>query len=261
MAGELYLGGFGLARGYLNRPELTAERFVPDPFSGVPGARLYRTGDLVRYQQDGRLEYLGRLDHQLKLRGFRIELGEIETVLRENSAVRDAVVVAHKTETGDKQLVAYVVVNDPLATKELRDQLKQKLPHYMIPAAFVALDKLPLSPNGKIDRHALPAPGALTQDVETDFVAPRNQIEEIIAGIWVSVLGLEQAGIHNNFFHLGGHSLLATQVIARINEAFQIDLPLSCLFESPTVAVLAERVSAATRESGMHHAQPIVPDR
>jgi amino acid adenylation domain-containing protein/FkbM family methyltransferase len=257
-AGELYLGGFGLARGYLNRPELTAERFVPDPFSGVPGARLYRTGDLARYQQDGRLEYLGRLDHQLKLRGFRIELGEIETVLRENSAVRDAVVVAHETATGDKQLVAYVVANGSLATEALRAHLKQKLPHYMIPAAFVALDKLPLSPNGKIDRQALPAPGALTQDVETDFVAPRNQIEEIIAGIWASVLGLEQAGVHNNFFHLGGHSLLATQVIARINETFQVDLPLSYLFESPTVAVLAERVTAATQESGMHHAPPIV---
>jgi amino acid adenylation domain-containing protein/FkbM family methyltransferase len=256
VAGELYLGGSGLARGYLNRPELTAERFVPDPFSGVPGARLYRTGDLARYRQDGRLEYLGRLDHQLKLRGFRIELGEIETVLRENSAVRDVVVVARETETGDKQLVAYVVVDRSVTTNELRAHLKQKLPHYMIPAAFVVLDKLPLSPNGKIDRHALPAPEALTQDAET--VAPRNQTEEIIAGIWASVLGLEQVGIHNNFFHLGGHSLLATQVIARINEAFQVDLPLSYLFESPTVAVLAERVIAASRESGLHDAQPIV---
>ncbi len=252
VAGELCLGGLGLARGYLNRPELTAERFFPDPFSGRSGARLYRTGDLARYQQDGRLEYLGRLDHQLKLRGFRIELGEIETVLREHGAVRDAVVVARETETGEKQLMAYVVAN--LTTKELRDWLKQKLPHYMIPAAFVALDKLPLSPNGKIDRHALPAPGALTQDVETDFIAPRNQIEEIIAGIWASVLGLEQVGIHQNFFDLGGHSLLATQVIARINEALRVDLPLSYLFESPTVAALAERI---TPESSAHYAQPI----
>lgn len=258
VAGELYLGGFGLARGYLNRPELTAERFVPDPFSGVPGARLYRTGDLARYQQDGRLEYLGRLDHQLKLRGFRIELGEIETVLRENSEVRDAVVVAHETETGDKQLVAYVVATAALATKTLRAHLEQKLPHYMIPAAFVALDKLPLSPNGKIDRHALPAPGALAQAVETDFVAPRNQIEEIVAGIWASVLSVEQVGIHSNFFDLGGHSLLATQVIARINEAFHVDLPLSYLFESPTVAVLGERVNAAIGESDRHNPQPIV---
>ncbi len=258
VAGELYLGGFGLARGYLNRPELTAERFVPDPFSGVDGARLYRTGDLARYQQDGSLEYLGRLDHQLKLRGFRIELGEIETVLREDSAVRDAVVVARETETGDKQLVAYVVADRLLATTELRDHLKQKLPHYMIPAAFVMLDKLPLSPNGKIDRQALPAPEALTPEVESDFVAPRNQIEETIAGIWASVLGLEQVGVQNNFFYLGGHSLLATQVIARINEAFRIDLPLSYLFETPTVAVLAERVNAATEKSGVHNAQPIV---
>ena len=251
VVGELYLGGDGLARGYLNVPELTADCFIPDPFSTEPGARLYRTGDLARYLPDGRLEFLGRRDHQVKLRGFRIELGEIETVLKESGAVQDAVVIARETETGDKQLVAYVVGE---VTNQLRDHLKQKLPHYMIPSAFVALDKLPLSPNGKLDRRALPAPEASTLNVETDFVAPRDQREEMIAGIWASVLGVEQVGIHDNFFELGGHSLLATQVIARVNEAFHVDLPLRSIFESPHVAALAERV---THESGAHYAQPI----
>jgi amino acid adenylation domain-containing protein/FkbM family methyltransferase len=245
VVGELYLGGFGLARGYLNAPELTAERFIPDPFSTDPGARLYRTGDLARYRPDGRLEFLGRRDHQVKLRGFRIELGEIEAVLKESGKVQDAVVVALK----DMRLVAYVTGCDN--SKELRDLLKQKLPPYMVPAVFVVLDKLPLSPNGKIDRRALPAPEAST--VETDFVAPRDQREEMIAGIWASVLKIEQVGIHDNFFDLGGHSLLATQVIARINEAFHVDLPLRSIFECLYVAALAERI----HDTGAHYAQPI----
>ncbi|HET6974042.1 MAG TPA: amino acid adenylation domain-containing protein [Pyrinomonadaceae bacterium] len=252
VVGELCLGGHGLARGYLNVPELTAERFIPDPFSTEPGARLYRTGDLARWLPDGQLEFLGRRDHQLKLRGFRIELGEIEAVLKESRTVEDAVVIAREDTVNDVRLVAYVVGCDN--TTELRDHLKQKLPHYMIPSAFVVLDKLPLSPNGKIDRRALPAPEALTPDVENDFVAPRDQREEMIAGIWAAVLNVEQVGIHQNFFDLGGHSLLATQVIARLNEAFHVDLPLRSLFESPTVAALAERV---IHSSGAHYAQPI----
>jgi len=251
VVGELYLGGYGLARGYLNVPELTAERFIPDPFSTEPGGRLYRTGDLARWLPDGRLEFLGRRDHQVKLRGFRIELGEIEAVLKESGTMQDAVVIAREDTVGDVRLVAYVT--GPSSSNELREHLKQKLPHYMVPAAFVALDKLPLSPNGKIDRRLLPAPEALTHDVETDFVAPRDQREEMIAGIWAAVLSVEQVGIHDNFFDLGGHSLLATQVIARINEAFYVDLPLSYLFESPTVAALAGRI----QESGTHEAQPI----
>jgi amino acid adenylation domain-containing protein/FkbM family methyltransferase len=250
VVGELYVGGHGLARGYLNVPDLTAERFIPDPFSTEPGGRLYRTGDLARRLPDGHLEFLGRRDHQLKLRGFRIELGEIEAVLKESGMLQDAVVIAREDAVGDVRLVAYVVGCDN--TTPLRDHLKQKLPHYMIPAAFVVLDKLPLSPNGKIDRRALPAPEA--PYVENDFVAPRDQREEMIAGIWAAVLNVDHVGIHQNFFDLGGHSLLATQVIARLNEAFHVDLPLRSLFESPTVAALAERV---THSSGAHYAQPI----
>jgi amino acid adenylation domain-containing protein len=248
--GELFIGGWGVARGYLNQPELTAERFVPDPFAREPGARLYRTGDLARRRVDGRVECLGRADHQLKLRGFRIEPGEIEAVLREHPGVSDCVVVAHE-EGADKRLVAYVAVRDeaPPSAAELRGLLQRRLPAYMMPSAFVRLAALPRTPNGKVDRRALPAPGPASAETEGGDVPPRSPIEEAVAGIWRDVLGREGIGAHASFFDLGGHSLTGTQVLARIQAAFGVQIPLRRLFESSTVAGLAEAVEAA-RQAG-----------
>lgn len=266
--GELYIGGDCLARGYLNRPELTAERFVPHPFGARPGARLYRTGDLARYLPNGDIEFLGRIDNQVKIRGFRIEPGEIESVLAQHPSLRETVVVPRedapedpysasnrKSKTWanpgrsienlkfDKRLVAYVVCgHEPARISGLRDFLVKKLPDYMIPSAFVFLDALPLTPSGKLDRKALPAPDDSRPDLDNRFVAPRTPAERSIAKIWAEVLKLEKVGIHDNFFYLGGHSLLATQVISRLRDAFRIHLPLRSLFESPTVAGLAERL-------------------
>jgi len=244
VSGELYIGGIGLARGYLNRPELTGTRFIPHPFATTPGARLYRTGDLVRYCADGRLEFLGRIDHQVKVRGFRIELGEIETALGEHPMVRDVVVVVREDTPADKRLVAYVVLNEECAAPadELRRAIKQKLPNFMIPSAFVVLESMPLTPNGKVDRKALPAPDQTRPDIERAFVAPRTPIEEMIAAIWCQVLRLERVGVHDNFFSLGGHSLLATKVAHRVRDTFNINLPLRLFFETPTVADLAAYV-------------------
>ncbi|HEY9853556.1 MAG TPA: amino acid adenylation domain-containing protein [Leptolyngbyaceae cyanobacterium] len=234
--GELYIGGAGLARGYLNRPELTAEKFIPDPFSEKPGNRLYKTGDLARYLPDGNIEFLGRIDHQIKLRGFRIELGEIEAVLTQHPEVKQAVVLCREDEPNDKRLVAYVVLHSHFShseiTNELRHFLQNHLPEYMIPAAFITLDSLPLTPNGKVDRQALPAPKKLQLQ---NFVAPRTPAEEVVAEIWQEVLKCDRVGVNHNFFELGGHSLLATQVISRLRQVFQIDLPLRSLFEAPTV--------------------------
>jgi len=242
--GELYIGGAGLARGYLNRPELTAEKFIPHPFNTEPGVRLYRTGDRARYLPDGNIEFLGRLDHQVKLRGFRIELGEIESVLQQHPAIRDTVVVLREDTPGDKRLIAYLVSTHSqlLTVSELRSFLQSKLPDYMIPAAFVFLDTLLLTPNGKIDRKALPLPDPTRPKLELAFVAPRTPEEETIAEVWREVLGLEDVGIHDNFFELGGHSLKATQVMARLRTALQIELPLRTLFETPTVAGLAANI-------------------
>ena len=239
--GELHVGGAGLAREYLNRPELTAEKFIPNPFSKEPGERLYKTGDHARYLPDGNIEFLGRVDHQVKIRGFRIELGEIEAVLALHPSVLETVVIAREDHLGDKQLVAYVVLNEKSAVTnhELRNFLSQKLPDYMVPASFVMLDSLPLTPNGKIDRRALPAPDSERPGAEDSYVAPRNSIEKVLAGIWCEILGLKEVGIHDNFFELGGHSLLATQVMSRLRNAFQIEIPLRCLFETPTVSGLA----------------------
>jgi acyl-coenzyme A synthetase/AMP-(fatty) acid ligase/acyl carrier protein len=242
--GELHIGGEGLARGYLNRPELTAERFIPDPYSGESGSRLYRSGDLTRYLPDGNIEFLGRIDHQVKIRGFRIELGEIETVLDQHPAVRDAVVSAREGTPGDEQLVAYVVPGSQprgLLT-ELRGYLQKKLPEYMVPSAFVVLEALPLTPNGKVDRKALPAPDPSGFRAENSYAEPRTPVEEQLVEIWEEVLGLERVGIHDNFFELGGHSLLATRVVSRVRKVFQVELPLLSLFEEPTVAGLAERI-------------------
>jgi amino acid adenylation domain-containing protein len=242
--GELYIGGHGVARGYLNRPELTAERFIVDPFRDEPQARLYKTGDLARYRPDGTLEFLGRLDQQVKLRGFRIELGEIEAVLTQHTAVRESVVLAREDAPGARGLVAYIVPRQapPPTTRELRSFLQAKLPNYMVPSTFVMLAALPLTPNGKVDRRALPVPDQERPLLEEAFVAPRTPVEEALAGIWADVLGLTQVGIHDHFLELGGHSLLATQVIARLREAFQVELPLRSLFEAPTVADQAEYI-------------------
>ncbi|MGH7829948.1 MAG: non-ribosomal peptide synthetase, partial [Candidatus Binatia bacterium] len=314
--GDLYIGGDGLARGYLNRPDLTREKFIPHPFSDDPGARLYKTGDLARYLPDGNIEFLGRLDHQVKLRGFRIELGEIETALAQHPAVRETVVLAREEfdnpqstvpkttadrrpmtaeerrktddrrpmtednatasfsspstvgglrssspersavgglpssfpqsairnpQSSEKRLVAYVVLNPELSpsVSELRSFLKEKLPEYMVPSAFVMLAALPLTPNGKVDRKSLPAPDRSRPEQENPFVAPSTPEETTIADIWAKVLKVDRVGAHDNFFDLGGHSLLATQVVSRIRQALDVDLPLRALFENPTVEQLA----------------------
>lgn len=242
--GELCVGGVGLARGYLRRPALTAEKFIPDPFSGKRGSRLYRTGDLVRYQPDGNLEFLGRIDFQVKLRGFRIELGEIEAVLTSYANVRDAAVIVREDTPGDQRLVAYYVSENGAAISgtDLRRYLKQQLPEYMIPSIFVSLESMPLTPSGKVDRKALPRPEISREKLAGAYVAPRNETEEKLAQIAARLLNLEKVGVEDNFFELGGHSLLATRFISQIREAFQVELPLRDLFEAPTVAGLAERI-------------------
>jgi amino acid adenylation domain-containing protein len=275
--GELYAGGDGLARGYLHRPALTAARFVPDPFSGKAGARLYRTGDRVRYLPDGNIEYLGRLDHQVKLRGMRVELGEIESVLLRHPAVRQVVVMAREDVPGatprpparggptipdgspgdanvrsivepplagglgEIRLIAYIVSREeqPATPDELRSHALQYLPDYMLPSAFVMLAALPLTPNGKVDRQALPVPAQNRPALPTPFVAPRSPLEESIAAIWSELLEVAQVGIHDNFFALGGHSLLATQVIARLRAIFGVEVPLQGFLDAPTVDRLA----------------------
>ena len=249
LIGELYIGGIGLGRGYLNQPALTAERFVPDPFASKPGGRLYRTGDLVRYLADGNLEFHGRRDKQVKLRGVRIELAEIEAAIKSLNGVHAAAVVMRAAQTGEDHLVAYVVADDgaELGTGALRQQVAQLLPRAMVPTAWVQLAELPLLPNGKINRDALPAPESLFES-EADYVAPSNVTEELIAGIWAEVLNVERVSVHDDFFAVGGHSLLATQVIARIFDVFHVDLGLRSLFETPTVTGLAYSVNAAMRE-------------
>jgi acyl-coenzyme A synthetase/AMP-(fatty) acid ligase/acyl carrier protein len=241
--GELFIGGVGLARGYRNLPELTAEKFIANPFSDGRGDRLYKTGDLARYLPDGNIEFLGRIDHQVKLRGFRIELEEIEMVLSKIPGIREAVVIVRE-EDADKRLIAYTVPDrDSVPTiGELRNLLKAKLPDYMIPSAFVFLDALPLTSNGKLDRSALPALDRHNSNLQETFIAPRTSAEKTIAEIWVQTLKQEPVGIHDNFFDLGGHSLLATRLISRIRQAFEIELPLRTLFENPTVAGLAAQV-------------------
>jgi amino acid adenylation domain-containing protein len=232
--GELLIGGAGVARGYLGRPAMTAERFVPDPFSVERGARLYRTGDRARWRTDGTLEFLGRLDGQVKIRGFRIEPGEIEAVLRGHESVTDCVVVV-RADAGEQRLVAYVVGEAP--ADELRTHLRRSLPEYMVPAAFVVLEALPLTPNGKLDRRALPAPELAS--AEDRYVAPRTSAEEGMAEIWAEVLKVERVGVHDNFFELGGHSLLATRVVSRVRERLGVELPLRAVFEHRTLEELA----------------------
>ncbi len=269
VAGELHVGGLGLSRGYLNRPALTAEKFIPDPFSEEPGQRLYKTGDLARYLPDGNIEFLGRIDNQVKIRGFRVEMGEIESVLREHPYVNDAVVVARGDGSGDpstslrtgKQLIAYLVAQGEkeLIVSELRGFLKEKLPEYMVPSYFVTLDELPLTPSGKVDRRALPEPDKTRPELGREFVAPRTPTEQILADIWSQVLGIEKVGVYDNFFELGGHSLLATQVVSRTRDAFKVELPLRNLIEEPTVARLAETIDEAGKRGEGLKALPIIP--
>ena len=251
VAGELYTGGDGLARGYLHQPELTAERFIPHPFSTEPGARLYRTGDVARYRADGAIEFLGRADEQVKIRGFRIEPGEIEAVLAEHDEVRQAVVLARAERGGsEKRLVAYVVMegDGEGASTELRSYLRERLPVYMVPSAYVVLTEMPLTPNGKVDRKALLAFESRQPASDDSYVAPRNTVEETMANIWADVLEVERVGIHDNFFDLGGHSLLATQIMSRLRDALQVELQLRSLFESPTIAELAQAIEQSRRE-------------
>ncbi len=241
VAGELYVGGASVARGYLNQPKLTREKFIPNPF--IEGDTLYKTGDLVRRLCDGNLEFIGRIDTQVKIRGFRIELSEIEAILTQHPDINQVVVIAREDESGNKFLVAYLVAKDNSSTpSNLRNFLNKKLPDYMIPAAFVFLEAFPLTPNGKINRRALPVPDSVQRNLDVDFVLPRTPIEQELATIWLEVLKLKQVGIHDNFFELGGHSLLATQVISRLREVFFLDFPLRYLFENPTIAELAEKV-------------------
>ncbi|HEU4508039.1 MAG TPA: amino acid adenylation domain-containing protein [Pyrinomonadaceae bacterium] len=256
--GELYVGGAGVGRGYLNRPELTAEKFIPDPLSEQAGARLYKTGDLAMYQPDGAIAFLGRIDHQVKLRGYRIELGEIEAVLAKHPSVREAVVIARDDVRGLKRLIAYVVSNAELSAEALKTFLSNCLPDYMIPAAFVMLDELPLTVSGKIDRRALPEPEQQDDEQSLGFVPPATAIEEMLAGIWSELLGKRQVGIHQSFFELGGHSLLATQILSRVREVFKVELPLFELFERPTVAQQAASVEALLRAGEQLDAPPIV---
>jgi amino acid adenylation domain-containing protein len=240
--GELYIGGSGVGRGYCGSAELTAERFVPHPWSRAGGARLYRTGDVCRYRSDGELEYVGRGDEQVKIRGQRIELGEIEAVLNEVAGVSQSVVVAQQANGAEeKRLVGYVVSREAVSSAELRQQLRQKLPEYMVPNVLVQLEQMPLTANGKIDRRSLPA---VVTTEERDYEAARTPVEELLTSIWQEVLKLNRPiSIHDNFFDLGGHSLLATRIVSRIRKAIAVDLPLRAIFESPTIAQLMGNIA------------------
>jgi acyl carrier protein len=238
---EMYVGGAGVSKGYLRRPELTAERFLPDPFAEEAGSRLYRTGDLARRLESGELEYLGRIDDQVKLRGFRIELGEIEAALSEQAGVSECVVLVREDVPGDKRLVAYVVGEGAAPVEELKADLKAQLPEYMVPAHFVPLPTLPLTPNGKVDRKALPAPEYERQEADRPYVGPRTPTESRIAAIWTDALGIAPS-VDDDFFDLGGHSLKAAQIVAAIRSEFHVDAAVRHLLAEPTIAGLAKIV-------------------
>jgi amino acid adenylation domain-containing protein len=245
--GELYVGGDGVGRGYVNRPEQTAQRFIPDPFSGKAGARLYHTGDICRQRADGTLEYVGRIDSQVKVRGYRIELSEIEAALMQHEAVGEVVVIAEDEGGGHKRLIAYLTAEkdaraEALEVGELRRYLRERLPEYMIPAAFMVLDAMPLTTNGKVDRRALPASDGLRTEPGAVYVAPRNQTEEVLVEIWQEVLRVDRVGVEDNFFDLGGHSLLATRLLSKVREVFGVEVALREVFAEPTVAALATAI-------------------
>jgi amino acid adenylation domain-containing protein len=254
VAGELYIGGAQVVRGYLRRPGLTAERFVPDPFGAEPGARLYRTGDRARWRADGTVEFLGRVDRQVKIRGVRVELGEIESTLRRHPQVRDCAVTMREDAPGDQRLAAYVV--GEASIEALREHAQRSLPDAMVPAAFVVLDALPLTRNGKVDHHALPAPEIVTDAPR--FVAARTPVEEVLTGIWAELLGLDRVSVEDNFFALGGHSLMAMRAITRIRKVFAIDLPVRAFFDAATAAALADAVEDV-RRAGASVLPPVVP--
>ncbi|MGB6031668.1 MAG: condensation domain-containing protein, partial [Bacteroidota bacterium] len=243
--------------GYLNRPDMTAERFIPDPFHAEAGVRMYRTGDLARYLSDGSVEILGRMDHQVKIRGFRVELGEIEAALRTHHEVQEVVVLVREDSPGIKRLTAYIVPDqDPgPSAGSLRDFLKERLPDYMVPSAYVVMDEFPLNSNEKVDRKSLPVPDMEAEEEERGV--PRTPVEEMLAGIWSQVLGVEKVGINDNFFDLGGHSLLATQLTSRIRKAFGVELPLRTIFEYSTVAGVAGEVEKALRENRQIEVPPL----
>jgi len=241
--GELYIGGDGLARGYFNQPELTAESFVPSPFQGGSNSRLYKTGDLARYLPDGNIQFLGRVDHQVKIRGYRVELDEIQLALNQQPQIRENVVVAWESERG-QQLAAYFVPASELVpgSEELRSFLQARLPDYMLPAAFISLEALPVTPNGKVDRRSLPGPDEVGEDEEDTFVAPHTDTEAAIAQIWQELLGVERVGRYEDFFSSGGHSLLVMQLVARLRNIFEVELPVNSVFERPTLAGIAEQI-------------------
>jgi len=248
--GELYIGGDGLARGYFNRPELTAEKFISNPFKNNSKERLYKTGDLVRYQADGNIEFLGRIDHQVKVRGFRIELGEIEATLNQQDTVQEVVVIVREDTPGDKRLVAYIVAKPQSETSstELRRFLQKQLPDYMVPSTFVVLEALPLTPNGKIDRKALPQPEGQRADLETAYIAPRSKIERKIATILKTVLQIDQIGVRDNFFDLGGNSLLLVQAQEKLVQALNRDVTVMALFQCPSISALAHHLELSSTE-------------
>lgn len=258
-SGEIHLGGSGLAHGYWNQPALTASRFVPNPLSAMPGERLYKSGDLGRCLPDGNLEFLGRIDQQVKLRGYRIELGEIEAVLEQNPDVAQAVAMVREDSPGDKRLVAYVVAHDKesLRIGDLRDYLIRKLPEYMVPTAFVTVDTLPLTANGKVDRRVLPAPKGERPSLGESYVAPGTATETMLAGIWAEVLRIDRIGAHDSFFELGGNSLLAAQVIARVRKGYGVSLPLRSFLEKPALLDLARHFEAAQRDASHDQTPPI----
>ncbi|MEO0947266.1 MAG: amino acid adenylation domain-containing protein, partial [Cyanobacteria bacterium J06641_5] len=261
--GELCVGGMGLARGYLNRPGQTSDRFIPDPFSDVPGARLYRTGDLARYRANGEIEFLGRIDNQVKLRGFRIELGEIEARLQEHSQIEQAVALVREDRPGDKRLVTYLITVAGAqlpAIAELRQFLSARLPDYMLPSAFVPLEHLPITPNGKIDRKALPVPSGAELTASQPYVAPETERQQAIAAQFAAVLALppERVGLHANFFELGGHSLLATQLVSRLQQEFGLEIPLKVLFEATTVAELDRAIATLDRNQTTEQRLPTI---
>ena len=258
--GELHIGGAGLARGYLNRSDLTAAKFITGSFAANLNTRLYKTGDLVRYRSDGNLEFLGRIDNQVKIRGFRIELGEIEAVLAQHPSIRETAVLIREDRPGDKRLVAYIVATEQVQSSDLRSFVAERLLNYMVPSAFVFLDTIPLTPNGKVDRRSLPAPDTSNIQLDGEFVPPSNPTEELLATIWADVLGAKRIGINDNFFELGGHSLLATQVISRCCQTFSVEIALQSLFESPTIAALARTITQYQNQADdLSQYQPILP--
>ena len=241
--GELYIGGSGLARGYLNRPEQTAECFVANRFSELPGERLYRTGDLGRYLPDGQIAFVGRADEQVKIRGFRIEPNEIVTALNRHPGVSASAVITRADNGAEKRLIAYIVSSGMQLTRDaLQEHLQTYLPDYMVPAVFVEIDSLPLNSSGKLDRTALPAPTSANSLGDHIYVAPRTEVEKRVVAILAELLGLEKVGIDDNFFFLGGHSLLGTQLIARIRNVFDVELSLRTVFDSPTAVELSDTI-------------------